>query len=102
MCSSDLRGAQTHQALLAGHMRLDNPRFQAHLQALQAYLSQHADAVTAKLKALGLSYDLLLQQATLLAYMDSFRVLAYLCLCCIPGVLLLRRANKGGPRAMAH
>ncbi len=96
------RGSQAHQALLAGHLRLDNPRFQAHLQALQAYLSQHADAVTAKLKALGLSYDLLMQQATLLAYMDSFRVLAYLCLCCIPGVLLLRRAKKGGPRAMAH
>ncbi|WP_300163195.1 DHA2 family efflux MFS transporter permease subunit [Solidesulfovibrio sp.] len=96
------RGAQTHQALLAGHLRPDNPRFSAYLDALQGYLSRHADPALAKLKALGLSYDLLVQQATLLAYVDSFRVLAYLCLFCIPGVLLLRRAKKGVKPVMGH
>jgi len=96
------RGAQAHQMLLGGHIRADSPRFQAYLQALQTYLTHHTDAVTAKLKALGLTYDLLVQQATLLAYMDGFRIMAYLCLLCIPGVLFLRRMRKGAKPVMGH
>ena len=96
------RGAQAHQDLLAGRIRLDSPLFHSYLQSLQAYLSRSYDPVVAKLKALGLTYDLLVQQATLLAYMDSFRVLAYLCVLCVPAVLLLRRAQHPGRPGMGH
>lgn len=96
------RGAQAHQDLLSGHIHLGNPRYLAYLQSLTASLSRSFDPVTAKLKALGLTYDLLVQQATLLAYMDSFRILAYLCLLCMPAVLLLRRAGKAATPGMMH
>jgi len=96
------RGSQVHQDLLAGNIRLGSQHFTTFLQALATYLSRSFDPVTAKLKALGLSYDLLVQQATLLAYMDSFRLLAYLCLFCIPAVFLLRRAKHPGKPGMLH
>uniref|UniRef100_I2PWK7 Drug resistance transporter, EmrB/QacA subfamily n=1 Tax=Desulfovibrio sp. U5L TaxID=596152 RepID=I2PWK7_9BACT len=96
------RGAQAHQDLLSGHIHMGSPRFTAYLQALTDYLSRSFDPVTAKLKAIGMSYELLVQQATLLAYMDSFRILAYLCLLCMPAVLLLRRATKAAKPGMMH
>lgn len=96
------RGAQTHQAMLSGHLRLDSPRFQAYVDTLRTYLGQHFDQVMAKIKALGMTYDLLVQQATLLAYMDGFRLLAWLCLACIPGVFLLRRARKAARPGLGH
>lgn len=96
------RGSQIHQDLLAGRVRLDNPRFHASLQKLQAFLEKASDPVLAKLKALGLTYDLLVTQATLLAYMDGFRLLAYLCLFCLPVVLLLRRSSKTIRPGLGH
>ncbi len=60
-------------------------------------MSRYTDPVTAGRQAYQLVGDLLGQQAALFAYVDTFRVLAVLCLLCVPLVLSLRkvRAHKG-------
>ena len=88
------RGGQMHQNLLSANMNATNPRFQEYLQGLTAYMAQTVDPVQAKLKALAVLDALLGQQAGLLSYIDSFRFLGVLCLVCIPGTLILRRARK--------
>jgi hypothetical protein len=53
-----------------------------------------ADSVTAQHKALGTLYQSLMQQASLLAYVDNFRLLGFLSLLCIPIALLFQRVRK--------
>jgi hypothetical protein len=52
------------------------------------------DAITAQHKALGALYRSVQQQASLLAYADNFRLLAFLGLLCIPLALLLQQVKK--------
>jgi ABC-type amino acid transport system permease subunit len=62
-------------------------------------LSPHAlGSVTAARQAVARTYDILIQQATLFAYVDTFRRLGFLCLFCILFVLLFRRVSppRGG------
>jgi DHA2 family multidrug resistance protein len=44
-------------------------------------------------------YQTLVRQATLLAYIDNFRLMALLCLICMPAGLLFKRvrARAGAP-----
>ncbi len=53
------------------------------------------DPVSAQHKALGAVYQMMQQQASLMAYVDSFRLLGYLSLLCIPLVLLFRPPRRG-------
>jgi hypothetical protein len=53
-----------------------------------------ADQVTAQHKALGALYQSMMQQASLLAYVDNFRLLGFLSLLCIPIALLFQRVRK--------
>jgi DHA2 family multidrug resistance protein len=50
-------------------------------------------SVTAAGQAVARAYDILIQQATLFAYVDTFRRLGFLCLFCILFVLLFRRVS---------
>ena len=64
-------------------------------RGLQARLfSQGVDMVTAHQKALGALYRSMQQQAALMAYMDNFRLMAFLALLCIPLLLLFQRVKK--------
>ena len=56
--------------------------------------------MTVTQQAYGVVYETLVQQATLLAYIDNFRLLALLCLLCVPAALLFKRV-KGNGRAPA-
>jgi DHA2 family multidrug resistance protein len=42
------------------------------------------------------------QQANLFAYVDTFRLLALLCLLCVPVVFLLRKAKSSGGSLALH
>jgi DHA2 family multidrug resistance protein len=59
------------------------------------------DLVTARQQAVGSIYNTLVTQANLLAYLDDFRVFAWLCVVCLAGALLLKNA-KLGPAVAAH
>ncbi len=89
-----VRGAQTHQNFLAADAA-SSPVAGGLLRGLQAKLiAEGADPVTAHLKALGVIYRSVEQQAILLAYADNFRLLAVLGLMCIPLLLLFQRVKK--------
>lgn len=70
---------------------------QEHLQGITNYMAQSGDLVQAKVKALILPQGLLEQQATLMAYIDNFRLLGMRSMLCIPGILMLRK--RRGPSA---
>jgi DHA2 family multidrug resistance protein len=87
-----VRGAQAHQNYLSANAGVGNPITGALVRGLQAKLfSQGADMVTAHQIALGTLYRSVQQQAALMAYMDNFRLMAFLSLLCVPMLLLFRR-----------
>ena len=90
-----VRRGQVHQNNLVTHLTPGDPPLAQTIQGLQAHLaSSGADPVSAHQQALGAIYHLLQQQASLLAYIDNFRLLGYLSLLCIPIVLLFQRIPR--------
>jgi MFS transporter, DHA2 family, multidrug resistance protein len=87
------RSAQAHQAVLASHLTPYDPAYEQARQSLQRYLTTHTDPVTASRQALGLLYNLLVQQATLLAFLDVFRAISLLALVCVPTAFLFARVR---------
>ena len=51
--------------------------------------------------AYGIIYGMVARQAMVLSYIDNFRMLAFLCLLCVPAVFLFKRVRaKSGAVAM--
>jgi len=78
---------------------------QAHnvFQALQlAFISRGFDPVTAAHKAQGALFGLVQQQAAVLAYLNTFRLLGLIFLLVIPLLLLLRKPAHQGRGLPAH
>ena len=95
-----VRGAQAHQNYLAANASTGNPIVGAMVRGIQARLfSQGVDMVTAQHQAVGMLYRSVQQQAALMAYMDNFRLMAFLALLCAPLLLLFRRKEA---RLMRH
>ena len=88
------RSTQTHQALLVGHLSVYNPVFNDHIAKVQAALTPQIGSAAAHDQAYGLSYQTLLQQASLASYVDQFRLLVIVCLLCVPLVFLFKRPNR--------
>jgi MFS transporter, DHA2 family, multidrug resistance protein len=65
------RGAQTHQALMVGHLTPTDPVFTQRLAAAQHALGQQTDPVTATHQAYGLIYNTLNAQAHLWAFVEK-------------------------------
>lgn len=85
------RGAQAHQALMVGHLAPDQPAYRDLLAAQRALLAPGLGSVTAARQAVARAYALLIRQATLVAYVDTFRRLGFLCLFSVLLLLLLGR-----------
>jgi len=87
-----IRRGQVHQNYIAASV---TPTAGGLAHGLEAYFrSSGADAVSAHQMALGALYQNLEQQASLLAYVDNFRLLAYLSLVCVPIVLLFQGVRR--------
>jgi len=87
------RGAQTHQAHMAGKFSAGNPAFVEHFNAARHALAQHADPVTATRQAYGAMYSLLDQQAHLWAFMDNFFTFGVLAVVTMPLIFLFKRVT---------
>jgi MFS transporter, DHA2 family, multidrug resistance protein len=87
------RGAQAHQAMLVARVTPYDPAYQQWLRAAKAALGAHGNAFTASSQALGLLYATVLRQATLLAFLDNFRLIMLAALLCLPLLLLFRRTQ---------
>jgi len=87
-----VRGAQIHQTYLSAGITPSSPGAINALHGLTGRMMQSGLApADAHHKALGMLYGGLQQQAALLSYADDFRFMGYLCLLCLPLVLLFRR-----------
>jgi DHA2 family multidrug resistance protein len=94
-----VRSAQAHQTYLGANLTAGNAASLQAAQSLAGHLAvSGTDVASAQHSALGAIYQSLQQQASMLAYADNFRLLAYTSLACIPLVLLLRPTNRVAAR----
>ena len=87
------RGAQAHQARLVSHLTPYDPIYQRWLADARARLAPQVGSGNAESAALALLYRTLVKQATLLSFLDCFRMLAAMSLACLPLILLFRRVR---------
>ena len=87
------RGTQAHQARLVAHLTPYDPEYQRWLEEARAHLAPQVGSAAAGPAALGLLYRTLVRQATLLSFLDTFRLLSYLAMICVPLVLLFKRVR---------
>jgi DHA2 family multidrug resistance protein len=92
------RGAQAHQALMVGHLTPTDPVFTQRLAAAQHALAQQTDPATAMHQSYALIYGTLNAQAHLWAFVDTFRIFGLMVLCCLPLILLFKRAKPAPVR----
>lgn len=87
-----LRRTQTHQEFLSAHVYGSSPRYMAMKQGLSGALQTRgyspADAAT---HAVARIYDMMVQQATVLAYVDTVHVLVIMTACLIPIGYLMKK-----------
>jgi DHA2 family multidrug resistance protein len=94
------RGAQAHQAAMVSHLTPYDPAFQERVRQISSGVAARGGSAGTQQAFAGI-YGTLLRQATVLSYIDIFRLLAFLCLLCIPATLLFERVKKkSGPVAM--
>jgi DHA2 family multidrug resistance protein len=96
------RRAQVHQAMMAAHLTPYNPVFVGDLAVAQQALTVSSGAHLAHQQALGLVYNSLLQQASLWAFVENFRLFGLLCLACLPLVLLFKKVKRAPDMRAAH
>ncbi len=87
------RRAQVHQNILVARMTPYDPAYQQRLEAIRRSLTPKVGPTAAAQQALGILYKTLVAQATLLAFVDNFRLITVLAVCSMPLALLLRRAR---------
>ena len=90
-----VRRAQVHQALMVGHLTPFDPVYVERLAAATKALTPQSGPVLAQMQAHGLIYNTLLSQSSLWAFVENFRLFGFLCLLCLPLVLLFKRVKRG-------
>ena len=88
------RFAQAHQFMMVDKLNELNPVFIERVQATTAMLSQYTSVDVAHHMANYSQYGTLIKQATLWAFMDSFRIFGLLCFALIPLLLLFKKGKN--------
>jgi len=88
------RFAQVHQFMMVDKLNELNPVFIERVQATTAMLSQYTSVDVAHHMANYSQYGTLIKQATLWAFMDSFRIFGLLCFALIPLLLLFKKGKN--------
>ncbi len=96
------RGAQVHQAAMSAHISPSDPVFVERQAAIAYNLAPALGHAPAGQAASGILYGQLLQQSALGAYIDNFRLLAILCLICLPFLFLFKKSKARKPPPGAH
>ncbi|HEY7204354.1 MAG TPA: DHA2 family efflux MFS transporter permease subunit [Methylomirabilota bacterium] len=95
------RRAQVHQNVMVARMTPYDPMFAQKLETLRRALTPKVGPSAAAQQALGILYRTLVQQATLLAFVDNFRLITVLAVCSMPLAMLLKRVRTR-PAPGAH
>jgi MFS transporter, DHA2 family, multidrug resistance protein len=94
------REEQIRQSDLISRVALGDLVYGPRSSSLQKYLQRFFDQPQAARKAQGALYGELQRQATLLSYVNNFRLLSFLCFCCVAAVLLLKKVKPKGAGPM--
>src|SRR5580704_11680679 len=96
--------AQISQNSLAGHVTPMNPQYAARLQHLQAaLLASGSNPAQAAHQAQAVLYNELVRQSAMVAYVDVFRILAWVCLALIPLMFFMKPIKqRGGSSVPVH
>jgi DHA2 family multidrug resistance protein len=94
--------AQLHQSFLVEHVTPYNPAFQIRFERILQWLrAYHADLASSN-TALAFIYREVLRQASILAFNDTFWILACMTASVIPLTLLFRKGKAAVPPGGAH
>lgn len=85
------RFAQVHQIMLVGELNDLNPNFIERLQSTASTLVQYAHPAVANYMSQSSLYSQLIEQSTLWAFIDAFRIFGVLCLIVIPLLIFVKR-----------
>jgi DHA2 family multidrug resistance protein len=97
------RRAQFHQTHLIEHLTPFDRNYQISVDhASQILKYRDFSSGLANHSGLGLIYEKLLRQASMISFNDAFHLLSVLTILTIPLVLLMRRPKDVGPRAGLH
>ena len=96
------RRTQYHQNQLVEHVNPGSGKLHAMINGMTHTLMSHgSSAYEASHQAYGMVSNLVTQQATMLAYIDNFKMLGVAVFTMIPFVFLMKKIKPGGPIA-AH
>ncbi len=87
------RGSQAHQATLTRHLTPYDPAYREWLATAERFFATHSDPVLASKQALAMLYQVLVRQASLLAFLDNFRLISIVAILCLPLVIFFRRTR---------
>jgi DHA2 family multidrug resistance protein len=91
------RRTQVHLNDLSRNLSTGNPAFRSMLQgATQAMQAHGASAAFATRQAYALIEGTVQREATMLAYIDNFRLLGFAILAMVPIVFLMKKSKPGG------
>jgi DHA2 family multidrug resistance protein len=99
------RHLQMHTNVLTQHITPYSSAAQSTLLAMkQAFMARGMDAATATQQANAAAFGMVQQQASMMAYIDTFFLLAVMFVACLPLILIMKKPPKGGggPGAMGH
>ena len=96
------RHAQTHQAILAQNVSPYDAEAAERLRQLHDYFASRVGPQAAESAAQATVYAAVVRQAMLLAFVDNFRLMAALALCCVPIVFALQRTARSAEPVPAH
>jgi len=104
VAAAQSRMAQISQNNLAGNVTMMNPVLAVRLQRFQAALqAAGSDPVQAAHQSQALLYNELLRQSAMVAYVDVFRILAWVCVALIPLMFFMKPAQpRAGSSAPVH
>src|SRR2546425_6719865 len=95
------RRAQVHQARLIDHVNAMNPAYQNMIHGTAFKLVSHgSSASAANAQAHGMLYNMISRQASMLAFVDNYKMLGVVIFAAIPILMLLRKPKVsagGGP-----
>jgi MFS transporter, DHA2 family, multidrug resistance protein len=91
------RGSQIHQAALSPNLSPYNPAF----QDMVARVRESLGGASVE-QAYNVIYGMLVKQASVLSYIDNFRLLAILCLICAPAAFLFKKVKNAKAPVGAH
>lgn len=88
------RCAQMHQYNMVEHLSDLNSIYQERLASITSLISQYTNVETAQYMAQNVLYKQLIQQATLLGFMDTFRMFSIAAIIIIPSLFLIKNITS--------